>query len=126
MIDIEKQIKYWVNGSLEDLETADWLVKGKRFKESLFFCHLSLEKILKSLLVKKMKDIPPRTHDLFILSNRSEIKLTDKDLEFLGILMRYQLEGRYPGNTTDNPTTEIASEYLERTKKLQSWLNQKL
>ena len=113
MIDVNKQIRYWVNGSVEDLITAEWLVKGKRFKESLFFCHLSLEKILKALLVKKTEDIPPRTHDLFILLKRSEIKFDEKDLEFMGILMRYQLEGRYPGNTIDNPSPEITEAYLE-------------
>ena len=37
MIDIEKQREYWINGSIEDLETAKILIDRNRILHGLFF-----------------------------------------------------------------------------------------
>jgi hypothetical protein len=47
-------------------------------------------------------------------------------LGFLGILLKYQLEGRYPDNEVDSPGQESSEEYLKNTKELLEWLIQKL
>jgi len=47
----EKEIlKNWTSGSKQDLETAEILFENKKYHHALFFCHLSLENILKQLL----------------------------------------------------------------------------
>ncbi len=48
MIDIEKQIAYWRDGSIEDWQVAQELISNGRIRHGLFFAHLSLEKLLKA------------------------------------------------------------------------------
>ncbi|OQA86530.1 MAG: hypothetical protein BWY27_01142 [Bacteroidetes bacterium ADurb.Bin234] len=38
----------------------------------------------------------PRSHNLLYLSEIAGITFNEKDEIFLGILMKYQLQGRYP------------------------------
>ena len=44
MIEIQKQIKYWINGAEDDLLTAELLIQERRILHGLFFCHLVIEK----------------------------------------------------------------------------------
>jgi len=125
VINVERQIDYWKSAANEDLITADWLIQGSRFKEGLFFCHLAIEKILKALVVKQIKDIPPKTHDLFLLVKKAEIKLEENDLDFLGILMNYQIEGRYPQFLYELPNKKMIDSYYQHTADLLLWMKSK-
>jgi HEPN domain-containing protein len=63
----------------------------------LFFTHLALEKILKAHWVKdNVEDVPPKTHNLTYLLNKSTLDLEEEDSDFLQSLNIFQLEGRYP------------------------------
>ena len=48
MIDIGKQIAYWLNSAREDWDAAQELVRSGRVRHGLFFAHLALEKALKA------------------------------------------------------------------------------
>ena len=74
MINIQKQIDYWIKGADDDLVTADLLIRGTRILHGLFFCHLVIEKSLKAHYVKKNGDVAPRTHNLVILSEKSGLE----------------------------------------------------
>lgn len=52
MINISKQIQYWQKGAYDDIETAKILIENGKLVHGLFFCHLSIEKIVKALVVK--------------------------------------------------------------------------
>lgn len=85
MIHIQKQIDYWRQGSDDDFETAGILIESKKYVHGLFFCHLSIEKIIKALIVKNTLDIPPKPHDIFYLTKIAGIELPlkwDKLLRF--------------------------------------------
>jgi len=43
----DKVIDFWIESSEEDFKVATGLFKLKHYPQSLFFCHLSLEKLLK-------------------------------------------------------------------------------
>jgi HEPN domain-containing protein len=118
VINVKKQIDYWINGAKSDLETAELLISGSKVIEGLFFCHLCIEKALKAVIVKENRQIPPRTHDLFSLATKAQINLSQKDQEHLQILMKYQLEGRYPEFNPTIPPGEKVIAYLEKTKSL--------
>jgi HEPN domain-containing protein len=126
MIDINKQIDYWKNGAVNDLETAELLISGKKHIEGLFFCHLTIEKILKSLFVKKTNQLAPKTHNLNFLYELTSVKVSEDDALFLSVLMRYQLEGRYPDFNPKVPSIETVNDYLCKTKTLFECLRQKL
>ena len=126
MINIQKQIDYWMSGAEDDLVTADILIRGMRILHGLFFCHLVIEKAFKAHYVKKTGDVAPRTHNLVILSEHTGLEL-DEDVQlFLGILMKYQVQGRYPDYDPELPDYEKVIAYYNKTKDLMQWLKMKL
>lgn len=126
MPDLEKQIEYWKSGALDDLETAKVLIDKNRLLHGLFFCHLVIEKIIKAHVVKQTKEFAPRSHNLFHLSEKANLKFNDDQEIFLGILMKYQLQGRYPDYNPNVPDRAKTKEYLIQTVNLVQWLEAKL
>ena len=126
MIDLEKHINYWITGAENDLETAEILIDKKRLLHGLFFCHLVIEKAIKAHVVKQTNEIAPRSHNLIYLSEKAKLEFEEDDEIFLGILMKYQLQGRYPDYNPTLPAALKAEDYLIRTKNLLKWLSEKL
>ena len=96
MLNIPKQIAYWTESADDDIETAGILIEKGKFVHGLFFCHLSIEKIIKALVVKETRGIPPKSHDIFYLSEKANVTIPEDKQIISQILMKYQLEGRYP------------------------------
>jgi len=126
MINVQKQIDYWVNGAVDDLKSAEILIDSKRMLHGLFFCHLVIEKILKAHVVKISEEIAPRTHNLIHLLEKANLELSENEEIFLGILMKYQLQGRYPDYNPIIPDKLIVQNYLKQTENLLQWLKKKL
>lgn len=126
MIDIRKQIEYWIKGAEDDLLTAELLIREKRISHGLFFCHLVIEKAIKAHVVKTSGEIAPRSHNLIYLSEKAELVFDNETEIFLGILMKYQLQGRYPDYNPLLPDNTKVNEYFEKTKTLLLWLKERL
>ena len=126
MNDIRKQIEYWIKGAEDDLLTAELLIREKRISHGLFFCHLVIEKAIKAHVVKTSGEIAPRTHNLIYLSEKVELVFDNEPEIFLGILMKYQLQGRYPDYNPVLPDILRVNEYFEKTKTLLLWLKERL
>lgn len=126
MLNVQKQIEYWQNGSLDDFETAKVLIDNRRYIHGLFFCHLSIEKIIKAIVVKTTHEIPPKSHDLFFLSKKANIDLPEDRQSIIQILMKYQLEGRYPEYFPEMPQQNVVAGYLKQTNELLKWFREKL
>jgi HEPN domain-containing protein len=118
MINIVKQKEYWCNTAENDIETAAILITSGKYIEGMFFCHLCIEKIIKALVVKQTEDIPVRSHDLFYLIEIAKIEITEEQTNFMQILMKYQLEGRYPEFYPKAPSPDKINDYLNKTKIL--------
>jgi HEPN domain-containing protein len=125
MFDINKQYSYWAKGAESDLETAGILINGKKYVEGLFFCHLTIEKYLKALIIKNAKELAPKSHNLAYLSELAKISVTDEQVSFMAVLMKYQLEGRYPEYYPNVPSIEKVKEYFHETKALLECLKTK-
>lgn len=126
MIDKEKHISYWIKGANEDLITAELLIQERRILHGLFFCHLVIEKGIKAHVVKVTGEIAPKSHNLIYLSEKSSLSFEEDTVLFLGILMKYQLQGRYPDYRPEIPKPSDYSEYLTKTKSILQWLVEKL
>lgn len=118
MIDVSKHIDYWQNTANNDIETADILIASGKYIEGMFFCHLAIEKIVKALVVKETNDIPIRSHDLFRLIEIANIQVNEEQSAHVQILMKYQLEGRYPEFYPKAPSHDKIIDYFARTKDL--------
>lgn len=122
----ELQIKYWLDGSGEDLSTAHILIEQERFMHGLFFCHLAMEKILKAVYVKIKNDFAPKTHNILYLCELCGIELSEEQMAFYAILMKYQITGRYPDNSTQTPDRTIVVQYYKKAEEETAWLKRKL
>ena len=125
MIDIDKQITYWITGATDDIESAKISIESNRLLHGLFFCHLVIEKAIKAHVVKQTLDIAPRSHNLLYLSEMAKLEFDEEDEIFLGILMKYQLQGRYPDYNPAIPDKLKVNEYLIKTEKILLWLQMK-
>ena len=94
-MNIQNQINYWLNSAGEDMVTAEVLINNQRLLHGLFWCHLTIEKILKAHVVKHTLEVPPKTHNLVWLLDKTIIQLNDEQEKLIGELMVYQLAGTY-------------------------------
>jgi HEPN domain-containing protein len=126
VIDKQKHIEYWMNHAEEDIETAKILISRNRILHGLFFCYLAIEKALKAHVFKITDEISPKSYNLLRMAELAEIEFLEEDESFLGILMKYQSESRYPVNSLQIPSREVTNFYLKKTKMLLKWLKEKL
>ena len=75
--------------------------------------------------MRQTGEIAPRSHNLLYLSEIANLVFDEDDEIFLGILMKYQLQGRYPDYNPIIPDKTKVNEYLTKTEKLLSWLQVK-
>lgn len=127
--DHKKLINYWSDLSDYDIVTARSMFKAKRYPYCLFMCHLSIEKILKSLIVKSTNKQAPYVHNLVDLAKRTKIEFSENDKILLADLTEFNLEARYPEwqkefykKSTENYTLK----YLNQSTKLQKWIKNHL
>ncbi|MBI2459836.1 MAG: HEPN domain-containing protein [Parcubacteria group bacterium] len=127
MDNINKQINYWKISAENNWKTALDLFKTKHYDACLFFCHLTLEKLLKGLAVKEMKESAPRGHDLPELANLAKLTLNQEQMKNLKIITTFNIAARYDThkyNFYKMCTKEYASHYLEISKNLSLWLKE--
>lgn len=108
-MDIQKQTDYWIKSAKDDLITAELLIENNRTLHGLFWCHLTIEKTIKAHVVLATKQVPPKTHNLLWLIEKTGLKLNEEQHNLLGELMVYQLEGRYPENFPVPPSRKVAN-----------------
>ena len=123
---LTKQIKYWNDSAIKDFDTAEYLHKGNKYEACLFFCHLSLEKILKSIAVYATKKVAPYTHDLEKLSKIANLSLTEEQEKNLRVITGFNIEGRYSDmQFQEKYTQEYVKKYFKISKNLFKWLQKK-
>lgn len=126
----KEYISFWIEQAEDDWSVVELLYKGRKFLQSLFFAHLVIEKICKSLWIKhNEKNIPPKTHNLIYLLSQTSIELSEEQSEFMLSLNRFQLEGRYPEYITKLQNIcdeDFTTATLETTKKIRVWLLEKV
>jgi len=126
---MEQQLKYeeWFFQSDYDLETASQLLQSGRNIYCIFMCHLSLEKALKGLFIKRLNEFPPKLHDLIYFVNRTSLSPEDTHMDFLMWLNRMGIITRYPEDLRNMITLfsqEQTSNAYEQAKTIQQWIKQ--
>ncbi|MCX6351688.1 MAG: HEPN domain-containing protein [Bacteroidetes bacterium] len=123
-------LNYWLKTSEEDWSSSADLFKTNHYLQSLFFAHLSLEKLCKALWVKSnTENHPPRIHNVVSLIKQTTLEISDEQLDFFLMFNDFQLEGRYPDYKNkiyqfcDKPTTQ---NLLTKANEYRIWLLSKL
>jgi len=122
----EEHFKYWMDVSAEDWATASEIAKKNERKHfALFLGHLSVEKLLKALYVKKHDETPPYKHDFVILATKCGIELDERQMINLRIISTFNLEARYPDfkqSFYKKCTPEFISAEMQRIEETLSWI----
>lgn len=125
-INLSKTIKYWKDSSEKDYQVAKNLFSSKYYPQCLFFCHLTLEKLLKAIIIKRTKDYPPYIHDLRRLAEAGKVKLNSEQKQILDKISTFNIAGRYTNEKfefyKEYNKKGYAEEYLKITRKLFLWL----
>jgi len=126
----DEHIKYWISTAGKDWDVAIVLFKQKKYLYSLFFAHLSIEKICKALWVKNNEsNYPPKIHNLNKLLAQADIALNEEDAVFAADINKFNIEGRYPDYISDINricNNKFTHEYLKKIKKLKLCLLNKM
>jgi AbiV family abortive infection protein len=120
-------IKYWLTASKEDFDSAEILFENKKYHHALFFCHLSIEKMLKAVIVKSTKTAPPLIHDLIRLAEKAKLPLNDSQMNELVEITTFNIEARYDDyklSFRKKATKRFSQKYLEKTREILQWLNE--
>lgn len=126
---LKEAIDYWVKSADRNLSAAKDLFKTKHYVECLLFCHLSIEKTIKALIVKKTKKATLPIHDLLKLSGKTGLRFSKEKLKLLAEINELNIRARYDSikfKFYKRATREYTKKYLERTERLYSWLKENL
>ena len=128
---MDEKIKYWIDLSEYDLETADAMLTSRRFLYVGFMCHQSIEKILKAFFTKTKSDTAPFTHSLSYIAKKVGLYdlLSDEQKVFMDLLEPLNIEARYPADKDrifNSLNYDRCSDILFNTRELQAWIKEKL
>lgn len=90
-------------------------------------CHLSLEKALKGLLIKKTQEFPSKSHSLIYFVDKIGLEMSESHYEFLFILNKISVPTRYPDDLRKlfvEYSKERTQSILNQTKEVQLWIKQ--
>lgn len=127
--DLEELLKHWSSMADYDMKTAQSMFDAKRYPYALFMCHLSIEKLLKAIIVKQTSEHAPYTHNLIELGKTSGIDFKAEQQTLLADLKEFNLEARYPEWKKDfykRANQKYTEKYLTETKILFLWLKKYL
>lgn len=130
-MDYSEQIIYWIEESLETLDSAKILFEKSKYLESAFFCNLACEKMLKAIYVHNTKDIPPKVHTLIKLAQLAGIYdgLSEDYKRFLNRIEVFQIEGRYPENRKklyETTPKQVFFDIIQKTEEVVAWLKEQM
>jgi len=119
----------WLKQADYDMDTAEFMFAGGRYFYAVFMCHLSIEKASKGLYYKKLKAVPPKTHNLVYLINNIGIKPPEVIGKFIVMLNEAHVATRYPENLEKlqkDYTQAIVKDILSKGKEVLTWIKKQL
>ena len=122
-------LKYdqWYFQSDYDLDVAKSMLDSGRNIYCIFMCHLSLEKALKGLYIKRTADFPAKTHNLIYFVDKIGLDIPDADMEFLNMLNTLSVPTRYPEDLEQllkAYSKERTAIILQQSKIIQQWIKE--
>lgn len=118
-------IDYWDSEAKESLQVAKHLFDKKDYSYALFFGHLAVEKLLKSIYVQKVDENVPRTHSLQRLAKAAKLTIPEEMLTDLIRITAFNLETRYPDykkKFRKKCTKEFTTQELNKIHEVFKWL----
>lgn len=128
-LEVEKTVSYWLESAKYDLDASRSLIAIEKFPYALFLGHLALEKLLKSLVVKRTEEHAPFTHSLVFLAEKTGMEIPEALLDQLGEFTEFNIEARYPDETGEfykKCTSDFTKQKFEEIEEAFQWFLQRL
>ncbi|WP_375580614.1 HEPN domain-containing protein [Marivirga tractuosa] len=124
-INLEKVVNHWIDTSNEDFDTMMKLYDSKSYHWSLFLGHISTEKLLKALYVKRNRKHAPFTHNLYRLAEKINLDMDHEMEDWLDQITVFNLNARYDDYKREfyNLCTEnYCKEWIEKIEIIRNWI----
>jgi HEPN domain-containing protein len=122
---MDKRTGEWLKQSDYDIDTAEYMYNGGKFFYAVFMSHLSIEKAIKALYQERLKETPPKTHNLVYLLKKIDIKPTETTGKFLVKLNEASVATRYPEDIEKlqrQYTKNDVKNILVESRKVLEWI----
>lgn len=125
------KVKYWIEMSDYDFDTANAMFETKRYLYVGFMCHQVIEKILKAYWSSISDEPPLKIHSLSRLAEKSSLdkSMSEQQLDFIDELEPLNIETRYPSykeRLMRSLNNDKCQELLKQTDELRKWIKNKL
>ena len=123
-------MKYWIELSHYDLETAKALQKSGRYLYVGFMCHQAIEKTLKAAIADAEVD-PPKSHRLRRLAALAGLydQMDDGQRHFLDLVEPLSVDTRYPSEMS-RISSELSADrcrsIILQTQEIHEWIKARL
>jgi len=125
----DEKAHYWLTSAEQDWKVARHLFEKRDYPYALFFGHLTVEKVLKALVVARTGNQPPMTHRLMLLVEKAGLALSEEQSELLEAVTDFNLEARYPDEKFSfrrQCTRGFTESYLKKIGELRRWLRRQV
>ena len=128
---MDSKIKYRVDLSEYDLETAEAMLRSRRYLYVGFMCHQSVEKAFKALYTKLKSESAPYSHSLSYLAKQGNFygEFSALQKEFIDQIEPLNIEARYPSHKDrllKSLSDEKCIEIIQNTKEIVEWIKERL
>lgn len=125
------KVKYWLDLSDYDMETALAMQKTRRYLYVGFMCHQTIEKILKAYFTYLRNEVAPFSHSLSYIAKKGGFyeEFSEDQKDFIDQVEPLNIEARYPSHKErllKSLSHEKCQEIIINTKELQEWIRLKL
>ncbi|MDP1676673.1 MAG: HEPN domain-containing protein [Bacteroidota bacterium] len=121
---------YWLESSDDDFDTAEKLFLNKKYVQSMFFLHLSIEKVLKAVFVRKNNVEAPYGHNLQYLATKIVgIQWQQHQLDLLAEITSFNISARYDDykrNFYNVCDKQFAEQYLQKGNEMREWFKSQI
>lgn len=125
---MNKLSQEWLELAKSDLRNADILFENRSYKDSIWYCHQALEKLLKAVIANRNKGVR-KIHDLVKLLEEIKLPYQQSISKFLEDLNPYYILTRYPEagfNFKLTYSKQTTQKMLKTTKEIFKWLRSEL
>ena len=125
------RIRYWLEMSDYDFDTANAMLETKRYLYVGFMCHQVIEKLLKAYWCKLSEEPPLKIHSLSRLTEKTGLDrhMTEEQFDFIDALEPLNIEARYPSykeRLMKSLKIDRFKELLRQNDELRVWIKNKL
>jgi HEPN domain-containing protein len=110
------------------MNTAEFMFDGSRYFYAVFMCHLSIEKALKGFYYEKLKNVPPKVHNLVYLLNKIALIPPEPLSRFIVKLNEANIATRYPedlGELQKNYTEKVVKDIILKSREVLTWIKER-